>query len=146
MKILNKIRCGSSVFFDKFNDYKIKDLDWLVFVDHVPGNWKTVRVKIGEDDLIMFKHDMSKQEHIDTILETKVPMKIGKFLIPEFNKIIGFSVEDLKKLDNIVNNLDDSHKYQKIIYDSYIENNDFYLTEEQLNKAYIEYKKYRNYE
>ena len=39
--------------------------------------------------------------------------------------------------------MDNNHAYEKIIYDSYIENNDFYLTESQLNRAYKEYKKYR---
>ena len=31
----------------------------------------------------------------------------------------------------------------KLLYDAYIENNDFILSSDQLNSAYNEYKKYR---
>ena len=67
-------------------------------------------------------------------------MQLGKFLIPTFIEAIGFAIEDLKKLQPLADNLDDKHKYEKVIYDSYIQNNDFTLTDEQLQKAYLEYK------
>lgn len=67
-------------------------------------------------------------------------MQLGKFLIPTFIEAIGFTIEDLKKLQPLADNLDDKHKYEKVIYDSYIQNNDFTLTDEQLQKAYLEYK------
>lgn len=67
-------------------------------------------------------------------------MQLGKFLIPTFIEAIGFTIEDLKKLQPLADNLDDKHKYEKVIYDSYIQNNDFILTDEQLQKAYLEYK------
>lgn len=35
-------------------------------------------------------------------------------------------------------------EFEAIIFDAYIDNDDFYLTDEQLNNAYQEYKKYRN--
>ena len=35
------------------------------------------------------------------------------------------------------------HLYEKIIYDSYVTNDGFYLTDEQLNDSYKEYLKYR---
>lgn len=145
MKILKKIKCGSSIFFSKFDDYKLKDTDWIVFIDKLPGDKSMWRVKIKDDDLMMFKIGTSKQQHIDMVFETKVAMKIGKFLIPEFNEYIGFTVDDLQIFKDLINQLDDNHKYQKIIYDSYIENNSFTLSDEQLKKAYNEYKKYRNY-
>ena len=67
-------------------------------------------------------------------------MQLGKFLVPAFVEAIGFTIEDLKKLQPLADNLDDKHKYEKVIYDSYIQNNDFTLTDEQLQKAYLEYK------
>jgi hypothetical protein len=56
-------------------------------------------------------------------------MVIGKFLIPEFNELINFTIDDLPRLEPLLNRLDDKHKYEKIIYDSYIENNAFVLTD-----------------
>ena len=143
MKVIKKIKCGSSVFFNKFDDYNSKDTDWIVFVDKIPGNQLMWRVKIKDDDLMMFKNGTTKQQHIDMVFDTNVPLKVGKFLVPEFNEYIGFDISELKQFDEIINQLDDTHKYQKIIYDAYIENNSFILTYEQINKAYKEYKKYR---
>lgn len=71
-------------------------------------------------------------------------MIVGKFLIAEFNKEIRFTIDDLKKFEQIFDKMDEKHMYEKIIYDSYIENGDFYLTDLQRDKAYKEYKKYRN--
>lgn len=67
-------------------------------------------------------------------------MQLGKFLVPTFIEAIGFTIDDLKKLQPLADNLDDKHKYEKVIYDSYIQNNDFTLTDKQLQKAYLEYK------
>jgi translation initiation factor IF-1 len=115
----------------------------MVFVDKIPGNKPMWRVKIKENDLMMFKVGTTKQQHIDMILNTKIPLKLGKFLIPEFNEYIGFDISELGQFKDITKHLDDLHKYQKVIYDAYIENGSFSLTNEQLEKAYIEYKKYR---
>lgn len=144
MKTLKKIKCGSSVFFNKFDDYTLKDVDWIVLVDKIPKDNPMWRVKIKDDDLMIFKIGTTKQQYVDMVFNTKVSLKFGKFLVPEFVKYIGFKIDELKQFEDIVNNLDDNHKYQKIIYDSYLENNSFTLTDEQLNKAYAEYKKYRN--
>ena len=67
-------------------------------------------------------------------------MAAGKFLVPEFCKEIGSTVEDLPKLAPLISNLDTKHEYEKIIFDSYIQNGDFVLTQEQRDKAYESYK------
>ena len=66
-------------------------------------------------------------------------MVIGKFLVPEFCDAIGFTIEDLPKLEVLVTRLDEKHLYEKIIYDSYIENNAFVLTDRQRDQAYKSY-------
>ena len=86
---------------------------------------------------------MNVDEFIKYTLETKLPMTAGKFLIPEFNKQIGFTIEHLKKLASVFERIDKKHTYEKIIFDAYIENNDFILTDDQRMKAYEEYKKSR---
>ena len=70
-------------------------------------------------------------------------MKLGKYICPEFIEYIDLTINDLKKFDKLFDKVDDRHKYQKIIYDSYIQNNSFYMTNDQLRLAYEEYKKYR---
>ena len=52
-------------------------------------------------------------------------------------------IEDLKLFEDSFKRIDDKHKYEKVIYDAYIENGDFVLTEEQRNKAYQLYKEKR---
>ena len=70
-------------------------------------------------------------------------MEIGKFLVPEFISLIDLKISDLKKLQPLIDNLDDLHKYEELIYNAYLENDDFYLTEDQLYDAYKMYLKYR---
>ena len=70
-------------------------------------------------------------------------MVIGKFLVPEFCETIGFTVADLHKLEVLITKLDDKHKYEEIIFNSYIENGDFTLTKEQRDLAYQSYKETR---
>ena len=86
---------------------------------------------------------MGKEELIEYHKPCKCGMFIGKFLVPDFAKEIGLTIEDLKELEFLTNNLDERHLYEKIIYDSYIENGDFVLTDEQRLKAYNEYKRLR---
>ena len=70
-------------------------------------------------------------------------MIVGKFLIPEFCEEIGMTIEDLPKLRPLIEKLDDGHKYEEIIFNSYIENGAFILTDEQRLKAYNSYKESR---
>lgn len=86
---------------------------------------------------------MSADEFVEYTLHSKLPMEIGKFLVPEVAEYLDFTVEHLKKLKPIVDSLDKKHGYEKIIYESYIENNNFTLTEEQRCAAFDEYKRER---
>ena len=70
-------------------------------------------------------------------------MVAGKYLIPEFCQEIGFTINDLPKIKPMIDRLDIKHHYEKIIYDSYIENGAFILTDEQRDKAYQSYKQSR---
>ena len=145
MKTIKKIRVGSSVFFQDYDDYVTKDVDWIAIMDSMFPNKLMIHLHIKNDDIGMYKPNVTKQDFIDEALNSKNPLKVGKFICPEFINYIQFTIDELKSLDILFNNLDDKHKYQKIIYDAYIKNNDFTLTREQLNNAYLEYKKYRNY-
>lgn len=86
---------------------------------------------------------MPIRDFIKITINRNVPMEIGKFLCPEFIKFKGLTINDLKLLRPLVDNLDDMHLYEKVIYDAYIHNGNFVLNEYQLNEAYKIYKQYR---
>lgn len=135
---------GSGYFFSEYKDYRVKDIDKIVLVDH-PILFKNVMNLRKEDQDIYYWRRMTPEEFVEVTKNSDNPMQIGKFLIPEFSKDIGFTIEHLKQLEDIVNKLEGGHEYEKIIYRSYIENNDFILTPEQRDLAYSSYKKGRNY-
>ena len=133
---------GSNVFFKDIEGFTSKDTDILEFVDN-PTNFKNVRQFKFPDKCVFQWRKMSIDELIDITLSRNFPMEIGKFLVPEFIKEFELSIDDLKRLEPIISKLDDKHKYEEVIYNSYIENNAFYLTDKQLKNAYEIYLKYR---
>ena len=134
---------GSSVFFEGMQDYEKKDNDFLAIMDTFFPGKTMMRVKIGDDDIFMFRNGLSKEDYIKDTLDANVPMRVGKFLIPEFAEFIDFGIEELKQFEPLIKKLDDKHKYEEIIYNAYLENGKFELTEEQRKEAYKEYKKAR---
>ncbi len=137
------IKVGSTYFFNNFKDFKIKDRDFIELVDNPIGFNYVRQTKGGKECLFEWKR-MTPEEFIEYALTKGPAMQLGKFLVPEFNSQIGFTIEHLKQLQPLVDKLDDLHKYEKIIYDSYVANNAFTLTVNQLNEAYTVYKQYRN--
>jgi hypothetical protein len=49
----------------------------------------------------------------------------------------------LLKLKPLIDTLDEAHLYEQVIYESYLINGDFYLTQEQRDLAYTKYKEAR---
>ena len=139
---MNNILIGSTYFFSEYNDFKSKDIDEIQIID--TNEFKQVRQITGQEKcLFQMKRHSSKEEYIDWALKSQLGMVIGKFLVPEFCAAIGFSVEDLPRLSPLIQKLDDKHKYEEIIFNSYIENNAFMLTQEQRDLAYQSYKETR---
>ena len=134
---------GSSVFFKEYTDYQIKDIDWVVFTENYPFSTLMMKVKIKNDDIFLYRPGVTKQDFVDELKNTHVPMKAGKFLIPEFCEYIGFTIDELPSLKEYFDKMDDKHKYEQIIFESYLQNHSFTLTQEQRDKAYHQYKKYR---
>ena len=67
-------------------------------------------------------------------------MAAGKFLSPELAEYMNITIDDLKLFQSAFDNIDKRHTYEKVIYESYIKNNAFVLTDEQRNEAYKLYK------
>ena len=134
---------GSNVFFKDIEGFTSKDIDILEFVDD-PTDFKNVRQFKFPDKCVFQWRKMPIDELIDITLFRNFPMEIGKFLVPEFIKEFKLSIDDLKRLKPIITKLDDKHKYEEVIYNAYIENNDFILTDEQRQDAFETYTMYRN--
>lgn len=139
-----RFRVGSTAFFSQYSDFVPGDVDEVEFEEE-PKLYKNVmQFRKNDKTRCLFKwRKMTADEFVDYTLQTKLPMEIGKFLVPEVAEYLDFTVEHLKKLKPIIDNLDKKHGYEKIIYESYIENNDFILTEKQRRAAFNEYKRER---
>ena len=138
---------GSTYFFNMYPDFKSKDTDWWELVDELPDYKYMCRiasVSVPKREYFSFKRLSNKEDHIKAALDSKLSMVVGKFLVAEFCDEIGFTIEDLPKLKPLIDNLDEAHKYEEIIYNSYLENNSFSLTQEQRDLAYKSYKESRN--
>ena len=133
---------GSNACFKDIEGFTSKDFDILEFVDD-PKDFKNVRQFKFSNKCVFQWRKMPIDELIDITLFRNFPMEIGKFLVPEFIKEFKLSIDDLKRLKPIISKLDDKHKYEEVIYNAYLENNDFVLTDEQRQKAYSVYNKYR---
>ena len=142
MKPIKQFQMGSTYFFSKYKDFQPKDYDDLCIMDKFifPGN--VMNMKLKGKDVFLFRN-MPKQGYIDDLLNSGVNMKAGKFLIPEFNSFIDFTIDDLKSIIHIFDSMDDKHSYEKIIAHAYLDNNSFTLTNQQRYSAYREYKKSR---
>jgi hypothetical protein len=141
-----KFRVGSYVFFHKYEDYKSHDEDFIVFVND-PVSFKDSIVIQGQGKDYFYFRYTSKDEFIENSIKQckSLPMVAGKFLVPEVVSYLDFTINDLKLFEEFFNNIDEKHKYEKIIYDAYIKNNDFIIDENDLKKAYELYKRNKNY-
>ena len=139
---MNKILVGSKYFFSYYDDFEGGDIDELQIIE--TSEFSQMRQITGQGRCLfqMKKHD-SKEDYIEWALRAKMGMVIGKFLVPEFCAEIGFTIEDLPRLAPLLDRLDDKHEYEKIIYQSYLENGSFTLTDEQRDRAYKSYKESR---
>lgn len=139
---MKTILVGSTYFFKGIKGFRAKDTDRVVLIES-PVGFKDIRQTSGSGSCLFEWRKMTADEFVAYALSKGPAMQLGKFLVPEFNEQIGFTIEHLKQLQPLVDKLDNRHKYEKIIYDAYIENNDFVLTEEQRNMAYQAYREVR---
>lgn len=132
---------GSNYFFKDYKDFKSTDIDKIELVDTT--EFKEKRVIRGQGKDYIFLRRKPKEQLIQDALNSDLAMVVGKFLIPEFNTQIGFTIEDLPKVQPLIDKLDNKHLYEKIIYEAYLENKEFTLTQKQRDAAYASYKESR---
>ena len=140
MSELKRYIVGSKYFFDKYPDYESKDTDYLIIEDPPFMPYKHMMVIRGQGiDEFRYK-PKSADEFIDFTLELNVPMVIGKFLVKEFCEDFGITIDHIKKLKPLVDQMDDKHLYVQYIYNVFMNNNRFDLTDEERDEAYKLYK------
>ena len=135
------ILMGSTYFFGMYSDFKSTDIDKIDIIE--TNEFKEKRIIRGQGKDYIYLKKKPKEELIQDALNSELAMVVGKFLIPEFNTQIGFTIEDLPKLQPLIDRLDEKHKYEEIIYNAYLTNKAFTLTEEQRLQAYNKYKEVR---
>jgi hypothetical protein len=139
---MSKILIGSRYFFSCYDDFVSKDIDELEIVE--TNEFEQIRQITGQGRcLFLVKRHTNKDKYIDWALKSQSGLVIGKFLVPEFCEAIGFTIEDLPQLKPLINKLDDKHRYEEIIFNSYITNGSFTLTEKQREQVYKSYKNSR---
>lgn len=137
-----KTLMGSTYFFSCYDDFQSKDIDEITIIE--TDEFSHMRQITGRSKcLFQLKKYSSKEEYINWDVQSNLGMAVGKYLVPEFCNQIGFTVEDLPKVKSLITKLDSKHKYEEIIYNSYIENGSFELTEVQRQRAYQSYKESR---
>ena len=137
---MDRFLVGSNVFFrGYFEDFVSKDIDTLVLEDN-PVGYQNIRQFHLKDRCIFQWRRMGKDEFIDLSLERGLGMELGKFLVPEFARELGMDIDDLERLRPLAEKLDEKHLYEKVIYDAYIKNCCWVLTDDQRAEAYRVYK------
>lgn len=142
MKPIKTFIIGSRVFFSEIKGFLPKDYDELNLMDRFNFNGNVLHCKIHGKDVFFFRN-MDKEGFIKDALDSNVPMRVGKFLVPEFAVYLGMTIDDLKRLKPLFDAMDEKHKYEKVIYSAYIKNKAFRLTDGQRQKAYEAYKESR---
>jgi hypothetical protein len=139
-----RITVGSQAFFSGYEDFDSNDMDFVEFQDE-PEDFRRFKIVRENGEEVFYYKTMPKEELIESELEhcKRLGRAAGKFLVPELVEFIGFTIEDLKLFEEAFNHIDDKHSYEKKIYDSYIENEGFTLTQEQRDEAYQIYKEKR---
>ena len=138
-----KFLTGSSAFFSCLADFQPKDKDWIV-LDDAPKGYKHYRQTSTPGKCVFEWRAASADELIAYALDHPMPaMQMIKFLTPDFAAHIGLTIGQLQRLKPLVDALDPKHRYASIIYESYIENGNFTLTDSQLDAAYRCYREAR---
>ena len=132
---------GSRAFFERMPDFQSKDKDILILTD-MPNGFTHYRQLSMSGRCTIEWARKSKEGFLTYAMRDKADgLEFGKFLVPDFAEELGLTIDDLSMLySHFKERIDDKHKYQHAIYNAYIANNAFTLSDEQRAIAYNEYK------
>jgi len=138
---------GSNYFFKQYTDYQKHDIDYIVLNDDMPLDYWHFYDDIQQIDWFYWKINTPKW-HIEYLLKpNSFALDVAHLLIPEVAHDLGITIKDLDRLqpiiEQIVPQVGPEYHYYELIYQFYLQNNGFWLTQEQLDTVYNDYKKYR---
>lgn len=135
---------GSCLFFSGIEGFTPHDCDYCELDDE--QKMMFVRKYDHRCDVFSYKR-ATADEYVSFALSGELPdYQLCQYLTPGFCREVGFTIEHLKKLKPLRDELynDFYRRYTAVIYDFMVENNGFYLTTEQQRIAYAHYYKSRN--
>ncbi|MCH5307629.1 MAG: hypothetical protein J1E37_06060 [Prevotella sp.] len=140
---MKRILTGSRAFFSGMEGFHPHDSDYIEIVEPKDVDFYYKNCKKEGTDCIFQNVRRPKDKRIRWALKYENPMSLCNFLIPEFAREFNITIEDLETLRPMRDMLDRRHQYLGVIYDAYIANGDFTLTDEQRQTAFDEYTKER---
>ena len=139
-----RFKVGSRAFFEGMPGFEPNDLDEVEFEDEPVLYRDKMQFRKKDGTRCLFKwRRMSADEFVEHALRSDLPMEAGKFLVPEVAEYLGITMDHLKKLGPVFERMDDRHAYERSIFEAYVKNNAFELTEYQKAYSYGLYIKTR---
>lgn len=134
--IIKKFLTGSRYYFDGIEGFNPHDTDYIIIVDKM----KTVYNHVHNNNTCYFYYRNSTLKNIVSyIIAKNTSLICASLLHKDFAEYIGLTITELKTNDKLMilfENMPIKWKYLHYVYKSYIENNGFYLTDEQRMHAY----------
>ena len=142
---MKTFKIGSRAFFENLPDYKEHDCDVLMVLDKWPSEIADTRFSCRATKCdAFFMKQMTKEEYIAETLETEDTKRVFYYMVPEFAQFVGLTIDDLKLVEPVVRKLENTrHKWYINVYEAYVANNGFFLTDEQREVAYKVFKSTR---
>ena len=139
-----RFKVGSQAFFSMYPDFTPSDIDEVEFEEkpRLFRDFMQIRKKDRTRCLFIWRK-MDPDEFVDYALRSRTPMEAGKFLVPEVAEYLGITLDHLRRLGPVLDKLDPKHEYERVIFEAYLENGGFWLTQEQRDHAYTLYKSIR---
>ena len=137
-----KFLTGSKYFFGNCEGYEptITDTDYIEIIEN--ADFRRIRLIHDENGFEVYQWALRPKAQIFEEFEHfPNSTAVCSLLVPEFNEVFGITYLDLIKVENVINNLTGKLSYYKVIYDAYMKNGSFVLTDEQRQAAYEVYKK-----
>lgn len=129
---------GSRAFFSGIDGFNSDNRNFLKLVENQSALNVESKLSIHSNITYRLLREPARQM-IERVAESGNALLVGNFLVPKVAKAIGATVADLQPLEPLLENLQDKHKYQAVIFRAYQANGSFSLTDEQRQEAYEAY-------
>lgn len=135
---MTKILVGSRAFFGGVNGFKSDNRNFVKLVTNSAPLRIESKLSVHGNIIYRLLREPASVM-VQKAIESGNGLLFGNFIVPAFAKEIGLSIDDLKKLQPLLSALNQKHSYQSVIYNYYLANGSFTLTDEQRAEAYSVY-------